>query len=29
MEAYTNINLTTWVNDFKQKVPKNRLLGNC
>lgn len=26
-EAYTNANLTTWKDDFKQKVPKNRLTG--
>lgn len=25
MEAYTNANLTTWVDDFHQVVPKNRL----
>ena len=28
-EAYTNPNLTTWVNDFKQPVPKNSFLGEC
>ncbi|KAI0737555.1 glycoside hydrolase family 16 protein [Daedaleopsis nitida] len=28
-EAYTNPNLTTWVDDFKQPIPKNRLLGEC
>ncbi|KAF9476634.1 glycoside hydrolase family 16 protein [Pholiota conissans] len=27
--AYTNPNLTTWVDDFKQPFPKNRLLDNC
>jgi len=27
--AYTNFNLTTWVNDFKQQWPKNRLEGAC
>lgn len=29
MEAYTNYNLTTWVDDFKQTFPKNRFLGQC
>ncbi|THH13791.1 hypothetical protein EW146_g6466 [Bondarzewia mesenterica] len=29
MEAYTNPNLTTWVNDFKQTFPKNSFLGQC
>ncbi|RDX50993.1 beta-glucan synthesis-associated protein [Lentinus brumalis] len=29
IEAYTNPNLTTWVDDFKQTVPKNRFLGEC
>ncbi|KAL0566865.1 hypothetical protein V5O48_015130 [Marasmius crinis-equi] len=29
MEAYTNANLTTWVDDFKQKMPKNSFLGQC
>ncbi|KZT28041.1 glycoside hydrolase family 16 protein [Neolentinus lepideus HHB14362 ss-1] len=29
MEAYTNPNLTTWVNDFGQTIPKNSLLGQC
>ncbi|KAH9898330.1 glycoside hydrolase family 16 protein [Cubamyces lactineus] len=28
-EAYTNPNLTTWVNDYKQPIPKNRLLTQC
>ncbi|KAG8727867.1 hypothetical protein FRC11_012281, partial [Ceratobasidium sp. 423] len=26
IEAYTNPNLTTWVDDYKQRVPKNRLI---
>ncbi|KAJ7611992.1 glycoside hydrolase family 16 protein [Mycena polygramma] len=29
MEAYTNANLTTWVDDFKQVIPKNRLADTC
>lgn len=29
IEAYTNPNLTTWRNDFKQPFPKNRLIDNC
>ena len=29
IEAYTNPNLTTWVNDYHQSWPKNRLLGQC
>jgi beta-glucanase (GH16 family) len=29
MEAYTNANLTTWSGDYKQPVPKNRLLDQC
>ncbi|KAJ7155157.1 glycoside hydrolase family 16 protein [Mycena filopes] len=29
LEAYTNANLTTWVDDFKQTIPKNRLLDTC
>ncbi|KAF9056531.1 glycoside hydrolase family 16 protein [Panaeolus papilionaceus] len=29
IEAYTNPNLTTWVNDYKQPFPKNRFLGQC
>ncbi|KAJ1311139.1 hypothetical protein OPQ81_009640 [Rhizoctonia solani] len=29
IEAYTNPNLTTWVNDYKQVVPKNRLVDQC
>ena len=28
-EAYTNPNLTTWVDDFKQTIPKNSFLGEC
>jgi hypothetical protein len=29
LEAYTNPNLTTWVDDFKQIWPKNQFLGQC
>ncbi|KAH8832785.1 beta-glucan synthesis-associated protein [Flagelloscypha sp. PMI_526] len=29
MEAYTNPNLTTWEDDFKQVTPKNRLVDQC
>ncbi|KAI0348533.1 beta-glucan synthesis-associated protein [Trametopsis cervina] len=29
IEAYTNPNLTTWRDDFKQTFPKNRFLGQC
>ncbi|KAF8609469.1 beta-glucan synthesis-associated [Ceratobasidium sp. AG-I] len=29
IEAYTNPNLTTWVDDYKQVIPKNRLVDNC
>ncbi|QRW07225.1 glycoside hydrolase family 16 protein [Ceratobasidium sp. AG-Ba] len=29
IEAYTNPNLTTWVDDYKQVIPKNRLVNNC
>ena len=29
MEAYTNPNLTTWVDDFKQEWPKNKFKGEC
>lgn len=29
LEAYTNPNLTTWVNDFKQTNPKNSLIDTC
>ncbi|KAF9462095.1 beta-glucan synthesis-associated protein-domain-containing protein [Collybia nuda] len=29
LPAYTNPNLTTWVDDFKQTFPKNRFLGEC
>lgn len=29
IEAYTNPNLTTWVDDFKQPFPKNKLLQKC
>ncbi|KAJ7020055.1 beta-glucan synthesis-associated [Mycena alexandri] len=28
-EAYTNPNLTTWVDDFHQTIPKNRLADTC
>ncbi|KAK7676909.1 hypothetical protein QCA50_020165 [Cerrena zonata] len=29
LEAYTNPNLTTWVDDFHQTVPPNSFLGEC
>lgn len=29
MEAYTNAQLTTWHDDFKQPVPKNNLTDIC
>ncbi|THH03311.1 hypothetical protein EW145_g6360 [Phellinidium pouzarii] len=29
IEAYTNPNLTTWHDDFKQPVPKNSLVDGC
>ncbi|CAE7227715.1 unnamed protein product [Rhizoctonia solani] len=29
IEAYTNANLTTWVDDYGQVFPKNRLVDNC
>ncbi|KAJ7596873.1 beta-glucan synthesis-associated protein [Mycena floridula] len=29
IEAYTNPNLTTWVDDYKQPIPKNSFLGQC
>lgn len=29
IEAYTNPNLTTWKNDFKQPFPKNNLTTGC
>ncbi|CAE6443354.1 hypothetical protein ACGC1H_006125 [Rhizoctonia solani] len=29
IEAYTNPNLTTWVDDYGQVVPKNKLVDNC
>ncbi|KAG8713677.1 beta-glucan synthesis-associated protein [Ceratobasidium sp. 423] len=29
IDAYTNPNLTTWVDDYKQVVPKNRLVDQC
>ncbi|VDC02538.1 unnamed protein product [Peniophora sp. CBMAI 1063] len=28
-EAYSNPNLTTWVDDYKQSWPKNSFLGEC
>ncbi|KAI0737558.1 beta-glucan synthesis-associated protein-domain-containing protein [Daedaleopsis nitida] len=28
-EAYSNANLTTWVDDYGQTIPKNKLLGQC
>ncbi|QRV76398.1 glycoside hydrolase family 16 protein [Ceratobasidium sp. AG-Ba] len=29
IEAYSNPNLTTWVDDYKQPIPKNRLTSTC
>jgi beta-glucanase (GH16 family) len=29
IEAYTDANLTTWVDDFGQTIPKNSFLGQC
>ncbi|KAF7344352.1 GH16 domain-containing protein [Mycena sanguinolenta] len=29
IEAYTNQNLTTWVDDYKQTIPKNKLVDQC
>ncbi|KAG8827745.1 beta-glucan synthesis-associated protein [Serendipita sp. 401] len=29
MEAYTNPNLTTWVDDYGQQMPRNRLIDDC
>ncbi|KIJ39366.1 glycoside hydrolase family 16 protein [Sphaerobolus stellatus SS14] len=29
IEAYTNPNLTTWVDDYKQTFPKNNLTATC
>jgi len=29
LEAYTNPNLTTWRDDFKQPFPKNKLIDQC
>ncbi|KAF8514321.1 beta-glucan synthesis-associated protein [Hysterangium stoloniferum] len=29
IDAYTNPNLTTWRDDYKQPFPKNRLIDNC
>ncbi|KAF8234028.1 glycoside hydrolase family 16 protein [Tricholoma matsutake] len=29
LEAYSNPNLTTWTSDFKQPMPKNRLVQTC
>ncbi|KAK7044468.1 GH16 domain-containing protein [Favolaschia claudopus] len=28
-EAYLNYNLTTWVDDYGQKIPKNKLVDQC
>ncbi|RPD63538.1 glycoside hydrolase family 16 protein [Lentinus tigrinus ALCF2SS1-6] len=28
-EAYYNPNLTTWVDDYKQQIPKNKFKGEC
>jgi beta-glucanase (GH16 family) len=28
-EAYSNPNLTTWVDDYHQPIPKNKLVDNC
>jgi beta-glucan synthesis-associated protein KRE6 len=29
IEAYSNPNLTTWVDDYQQPWPKNSFLGQC
>ncbi|KAM5537994.1 hypothetical protein V8D89_008470 [Ganoderma adspersum] len=29
IEAYSNPNLTTWVTDYNQTMPKNKFLGQC
>lgn len=29
IEAYTNPNLTTWIDDYGQRFPKNNLIDNC
>jgi hypothetical protein len=29
MDAYTNPLLTTWVDDYHQPVPKNKLVDQC
>lgn len=29
IEAYTNPNLTTWVDDYGQAIPRNSFLGEC
>lgn len=29
IDAYTNPNLTTWVDDYKQRLPKNKLIDTC
>jgi len=29
IEAYTNPNLTTWKDDYKQPVPRSKFLGEC
>ncbi|TFK84551.1 glycoside hydrolase family 16 protein [Polyporus arcularius HHB13444] len=28
-DAYYNADLTTWVDDYKQQIPKNRFMGDC
>jgi beta-glucanase (GH16 family) len=28
-EAYTNANLTTWKDDYKQRIPKNKFIETC
>ncbi|KAG8933412.1 hypothetical protein FRC01_009408 [Tulasnella sp. 417] len=29
IEAYSNPNLTTWIDDYGQRFPKNKLIDNC
>lgn len=29
IEAYTNPNLTTWVDDYNQTIPRNSFAGEC
>jgi hypothetical protein len=29
IEAYTNPLLTTWVDDYRQAIPKNKLVDQC